>query len=118
MLADAPVAGLPGTFLAYEPIGVVLAIMPWNYPLWQVVRFLAPTLAAGNGAILKHAANVPQCALAIERLVAEAGAPAGLFANIFVEPDAVAGVIADPRIAAVTLQIGRASCRERVCQYV
>ncbi|MBB5705919.1 aldehyde dehydrogenase family protein [Sphingopyxis panaciterrulae] len=103
MLADAPVAGLPGTFLAYEPIGVVLAIMPWNYPLWQVVRFLAPTLAAGNGAILKHAANVPQCALAIERLVAEAGAPAGLFANIFVEPDAVAGVIADPRIAAVTL---------------
>jgi succinate-semialdehyde dehydrogenase/glutarate-semialdehyde dehydrogenase len=68
-----------------------------------VVRFLAPTLAAGNGAILKHAANVPQCALAIERLVAEAGAPAGLFANIFVEPDAVAGVIADPRIAAVTL---------------
>src|SRR3546814_3778865 len=89
MLADAPVAGLPGTFLAYEPIGVVLAIMPWNYPLWQVVRFLAPTLAAGNGAILKHAANVPQCALAVERLVAEAGAPAGLLANIFVEPDMV-----------------------------
>src|SRR3546814_15373426 len=99
MLADAPVAGLPGTFLAYEPIGVVLAIMPWNYPLWQVVRFLAPALAAGNGAILKHAANVPQCALAVERLVAEAGAPAGLLANIFVEPDMVAGVIADPRIA-------------------
>src|SRR3546814_2808366 len=71
MLADAPVAGLPGTFLAYEPIGVVLAIMPWNCPLWQVIRFLAPALAAGNGAILKHAANVPQCALAVEEVIDE-----------------------------------------------
>jgi succinate-semialdehyde dehydrogenase/glutarate-semialdehyde dehydrogenase len=103
MLADRQIDGVPGTFLAHEPLGVVLAIMPWNYPLWQVVRFLAPALAAGNGVILKHAANVPQCALAIERLVAGAGAPAGLFANVLVEPDAVAGIVADPRIAAVTL---------------
>jgi len=103
MLGDTPIASVPGTFLSHEPMGVILAIMPWNYPLWQVIRFLAPTLAAGNGAILKHAANVPQCALAIEQLVADAGAPQGLFANIFVEPGAVAGVIADPRIAAVTL---------------
>lgn len=103
MLADAPVPGVPDVLIAHEPLGVVLAIMPWNYPLWQVVRFLAPALAAGNGAILKHAANVPGCALALERLVAEAGAPAGLFASLRVEPDAVAALIADPRIAAVTL---------------
>src|SRR3546814_20492308 len=103
MLADAAVAGVPGTFLAYEPIGVVLAIMPWNYPLWQVVRFLAPTPAAGNGAILKHAAHVPKFAPANERLVAEAGGPAAPFANILVEPAAVAGVIAAPRVRAVTL---------------
>jgi acyl-CoA reductase-like NAD-dependent aldehyde dehydrogenase len=103
MLADAPVAAVPGATLAFEPLGVILAIMPWNYPLWQVVRFLAPALAAGNGAILKHAANVPQSALALERLVAAAGFPEGLFANLFVEPAAVAGVIADPRIAGVTL---------------
>jgi acyl-CoA reductase-like NAD-dependent aldehyde dehydrogenase len=103
MLADTPVAAVPGVSIAWQPLGVVLAIMPWNYPLWQVVRFLAPALAAGNGAILKHAANVPQCALALERLVAEAGAPAGLFGNIFVEPSAMAAIVADPRIAAVTL---------------
>ena len=103
MLADAPVAAVPGATLAFEPLGVILAIMPWNYPLWQVIRFLAPALAAGNGAILKHAANVPQSALALERLVAEAGFPEGLFANLFVEPAGVAGVIADPRIAGVTL---------------
>jgi acyl-CoA reductase-like NAD-dependent aldehyde dehydrogenase len=103
MLADAPVAGAPGAFVAYEPLGVVLAIMPWNYPIWQVVRFLAPAFAAGNGAILKHAANVPQCAMAIERIVAEAGAPDGLFASLRVEPETVGRLIADPRIAAVTL---------------
>jgi succinate-semialdehyde dehydrogenase/glutarate-semialdehyde dehydrogenase len=103
MLADTPIAAVPGISIAYQPLGVVLAIMPWNYPLWQVMRFLAPALAAGNGAILKHAANVPQCASALERLVAEAGAPAGLFANILVEPTAIAAIIADRRIAAVTL---------------
>lgn len=103
MLADAPVPGAPGAFVAYEPLGIVLAIMPWNYPLWQVVRFLAPAFAAGNGAILKHAANVPQCAMAIERIVAEAGVPAGLFASLRVDPETVARLIADPRIAAVTL---------------
>ncbi len=103
MLADTVIAAAPGTCVAYQPLGVVLAIMPWNYPLWQVVRFLVPALAAGNGAVLKHAANTPQCALAIEKLVEEAGAPRGLFTNIFVEPDRIAGIIADSRIAGVTL---------------
>lgn len=103
ILADAPVAGAPGAFVAHEPLRIVLAIMPWNYPLWQVIRFLAPALAAGNGAILKHAANVPECAMAIERLVEEAGSPVGLFASLRVEPATVATLIADPRIAAVTL---------------
>ena len=103
MLADAPVAGALGAFVAYEPLGVVLAIMPWNYPIWQVVRFLAPAFAAGNGVILKHAANVPQCAMAIERIVVDAGAPEGLFASLRVEPETVGRLIADPRIAAVTL---------------
>ena len=103
ILADRGIADVPGVTLVHEPLGVVLAIMPWNYPIWQVVRFAAPTLAAGNGAILKHAANVPQCALAIERLVAESGFPEGLFSNLFIAPATVAEVIADPRIAAVTL---------------
>lgn len=103
ILADAPVADAAGAFVAHEPLGVVLAIMPWNYPLWQVIRFLAPAFAAGNGAILKHAANVPECAMAIEQLVEEAGAPAGLFASLRIEPATVAKLIADTRIAAVTL---------------
>jgi succinate-semialdehyde dehydrogenase/glutarate-semialdehyde dehydrogenase len=103
MLADSQVAAMAGTSIAWQPLGVVLAIMPWNYPLWQVVRFLAPALAAGNGALLKHAANVPQCAASLERIVLAAGAPEGLFANLFVEPAQVAAIIADPRVAAVTL---------------
>jgi succinate-semialdehyde dehydrogenase/glutarate-semialdehyde dehydrogenase len=103
MVADTRVPGMADTLIAHEPLGVVLAIMPWNYPIWQVLRFLAPALAAGNGAILKHAANVPQCALAIERIVAEARAPAGLFGNLLVDSGAVRGVIEDDRIAAVTL---------------
>jgi succinate-semialdehyde dehydrogenase/glutarate-semialdehyde dehydrogenase len=103
MLADAPIPTVPGTMVAFEPLGVILAIMPWNYPLWQVIRFAAPALAAGNGVILKHAANVPQAALALEQLIAEAGFPAGLFANLFVEPQTIAAIIADPRVAGVTL---------------
>ena len=86
-----------------SPLGVILAIMPWNYPLWQFFRFAAPALAAGNGAILKHANNVPQCALAIEEVMKAAQCPEGLFKSLLINPDEVAGLIADPRIAAVTL---------------
>jgi len=91
------------SLVAYQPLGTVLAVMPWNFPLWQVFRFIAPTLAAGNTGLLKHASNVPQCALAIERLVREAGAPEGVFSTLMIDARDVAGVIADPRVHAVTL---------------
>jgi succinate-semialdehyde dehydrogenase/glutarate-semialdehyde dehydrogenase len=103
-LADAPVAvdGERG-YVAFEPLGVVLAVMPWNFPFWQVIRFAAPALAAGNVGLLKHASNVPQCALALEQLFADAGAPAGVFQTLLIEAGQVASLIGDERIAAVTL---------------
>jgi succinate-semialdehyde dehydrogenase/glutarate-semialdehyde dehydrogenase len=87
----------------YDPLGVVLAVMPWNFPFWQVVRFAAPALAAGNVGLLKHASNVPQCALALEELFREAGAPEGAFQTLLVGSARVGALIADPRVAAVTL---------------
>ncbi|MGI6873335.1 NAD-dependent succinate-semialdehyde dehydrogenase [Amycolatopsis sp. 3B14] len=103
-LADRPVSSnATESAVVYDPLGVVLAIMPWNYPFWQFFRFAAPALAAGNGAILKHANNVPQCALAVEEVVREAGAPDGLFRTLLAEVPVVADLIADDRIAAVTL---------------
>jgi succinate-semialdehyde dehydrogenase/glutarate-semialdehyde dehydrogenase len=91
------------SFVAYEPLGVVLAVMPWNFPFWQVIRFLAPALVAGNVGVLKHASNVPQCALELESLVKRAGAPDGVFQTLLIGSDAVASVLSDPRVAAATL---------------
>ncbi len=103
-LADEPVpSNATESVVAFEPLGLVLAIMPWNYPFWQYFRFAAPALAAGNAPILKHAANVPACALAALEIMEAAGAPAGLTATLMIGTDKVAGLIADPRIAAVTL---------------
>jgi succinate-semialdehyde dehydrogenase/glutarate-semialdehyde dehydrogenase len=103
-LAEEPIASNATTSgVVFEPLGVVLAIMPWNYPFWQFFRFAAPGLAAGNGALLKHANNVPQCALIIETLMREAGCPEGLFRTLLIDARDVAGLIADRRVAAVTL---------------
>ena len=86
-----------------SPIGVLFGVEPWNYPYYQIVRFAAPNLMAGNVVMVKHASNVPQCALAFERLMQEAGAPAGAYTNLFISKDQVSQVIDDPRIRAVAL---------------
>jgi succinate-semialdehyde dehydrogenase / glutarate-semialdehyde dehydrogenase len=91
------------SFIRYQPLGVVLAVMPWNFPFWQVLRFAAPALMAGNVGLLKHASNVPQCALAIEDLLARAGFTAGAFQTLLIGNDVVASVIEDRRVHAVTL---------------
>ncbi|MEU9964475.1 NAD-dependent succinate-semialdehyde dehydrogenase [Streptomyces malaysiensis] len=104
LLMHQPVAtGAARSHVAFDPLGLVLAVMPWNYPLWQVFRFAPPALLAGNGIVLKHASNVPRCALAIADIWNRAGCPDGLFTTLLVGPDAVPDLIADPRIHALTL---------------
>ncbi len=100
------------SFLAFEPLGCVLAVMPWNFPFWQVMRFAAPALAGGNVAVLKHASNVPQCALALERLFLDAGLPQGVFTTLMIDSSQVRSVIEDPRIQAVTLTGSEAAGRQ------
>jgi len=99
--ADEPVqTDAKRSFVRFQPIGAVLAVMPWNFPYWQVFRFAAPALMAGNVGLLKHASNVPQCALALEDLFRRAGAPPGVFQTLLVPSSAVERLLADPRIAA------------------
>jgi succinate-semialdehyde dehydrogenase / glutarate-semialdehyde dehydrogenase len=93
----------PNHRVIFQPLGAVLAVMPWNFPFWQVVRFAAPALAAGNVGLLKHASNVPRCALALEELFRRAGAPDGVFQTLLIGSDRVAAVIGDERVAAVTV---------------
>ena len=107
-LADAPLAdpssvGASRAWTRYEPLGAVLAVMPWNYPLWQVIRFAAPALMAGNSGLLKHASNVPQAALFLDTLFERAGFPVGSFRTLLIGGAEVGAVLADPRVKAVTL---------------
>ncbi|MDX2098466.1 MAG: NAD-dependent succinate-semialdehyde dehydrogenase [Leptolyngbyaceae cyanobacterium bins.59] len=103
-LADVPVqTDAKLSFVRYQPLGIVLAVMPWNFPFWQVFRFAAPALMAGNVGLLKHASNVPQCALAIEQIFREAGFPIGVFQSLLIGASQVAALIADERVKAATL---------------
>jgi len=112
LLADEQVATkAKASWVHYQPLGPVLAVMPWNFPMWQVVRFAAPALMAGNVGLLKHASNVPQTALLLEDLFRRAGFPEGAFTTLLVESGRIAKVIADPRVAAVTLTGSEAAGR-------
>ncbi len=101
--ADSEAIGASRAYVRYDPIGPVLAIMPWNYPLWQAMRFAVPALMAGNVGLLKHASNVPQSALLIEEVFARAGFPDGSFQTLLISSSQVAGVLRDGRVAAATL---------------
>lgn len=103
-LADVPAStDASRSFVRYQPIGPVLAVMPWNFPFWQVFRFAAPALMAGNVGLLKHASNVPQCALAIEEIFRQAGFPEGAFQTLLIGSEKVANLIADDRVKAAAL---------------
>ena len=103
-LADVPAStDASQSFVRYQPLGPILAVMPWNFPFWQVFRFAAPALMAGNVGLLKHASNVPQCALQIEEIFQQAGFPVGVFQTLLVGADKVARIVADDRVMAATL---------------
>ena len=91
------------SYVAYQPLGVILAVMPWNFPFWQVFRFAAPALMAGNVGLLKHASNVPQCALAIAEIIAQAGFPEGAFQTLLIGAERVKSIMEDERVKAATL---------------
>ena len=111
ILADEEVDAGRRALVAYRPLGVVLAVMPWNYPLWQVFRFLAPALMGGNGGVLKHASNVTGCALAIDRMVVEAGFPDGLFRALVLPSSRVGEVVEHPEVVAATVTGSEAAGR-------
>lgn len=100
------------SLVSFEPLGTILAVMPWNFPLWQVFRFLAPTLMAGNTALLKHAPNVSRCALLVEQVLRDAGAPEGLFSTLLISVEQTAGVIADRRVQGVAFTGSEATGRK------
>jgi succinate-semialdehyde dehydrogenase/glutarate-semialdehyde dehydrogenase len=117
LLADEPVSGVPGrAFIRYQPVGPVLAVMPWNFPFWQVFRFAAPALMAGNVGLLKHASNVPQCALEIEDILLRAGFPEHAFQTLLIGSRQVARVIEDRRVKAATLTGSEAAGAQVACE--
>ncbi|HUE60897.1 MAG TPA: aldehyde dehydrogenase family protein, partial [Acidimicrobiales bacterium] len=101
--ADAESTGAVSAYVTYQPLGPVLAVMPWNFPLWQAMRFAAPALMAGNVGLLKHASNVPQSALFMQDLFERAGFPGGVFQTLLVSARRVEGILDDPRVVAATL---------------
>jgi succinate-semialdehyde dehydrogenase / glutarate-semialdehyde dehydrogenase len=104
LLADGPIASdASRSMVVHQPLGPLLAVMPWNFPFWQVFRCAAPAIAAGNPVLLKHASNVPRCALEIERLFEDAGAPDGVFSTLLIDARGAEGVVADPRVRGVSL---------------
>jgi succinate-semialdehyde dehydrogenase/glutarate-semialdehyde dehydrogenase len=104
LLADEPVKSTATeSYVRYQPLGPILAVMPWNFPFWQVFRFAAPALMAGNVVLLKHASNVPQCALLIEEILRRAGFPDGAFQTLLIGSDQVERILGDPRVAGVSL---------------
>ena len=103
LASESPSLGADGAVVRFEPLGLIFAVMPWNFPLWQVFRCAVPALVAGNTVLLKHAPLVPNCALACQQLFADAGLPDGCFTNLYVDDDTVHELLAHPRVAAVTV---------------